>query len=577
MAQVPKKKKTTPKAVSQKPIAARAPTKKSKSPKKTTAARKSTSVKKTTTRPVSKKTTPAAKKAPPPAKQKSTRAASVKNTRAAAPAANLAPAVLREALRQEKISTPPPPTAQGPAPADLREALRAEKTPSPPPPPARATPEDEVKKIRESAERLGIQLNEQEALQWLAQMAVQDTREITLDARHSVYGAKVAILDFSPQDLEYFRRIGKIVAIPDEPGVVETALALSGSAAQSKIQTNPGDADFFQRVNIIAPTREAAVQILADVMRAKGLATLRGADYQLLSVKFGTHTEASTRNGKPIKKGSPMTWYPRDLEAGAFEVELPDGSAKTIRWQDGMVEPGWTKLDWVVADAQRGILANASNLLDATWQNPEHEIVALDGMIDPYFQEVYLDAASVPVFSKLVKHVDDQATDEYVAALEREVYKYLVKNLNYGKVAKRAYNVFRMSGRFTEAAYIREIFDEPTTALYRIWSLFETLSGAATPDSMLDRVALLKQYDALIDQVIQSTEGEKERRIVRALMQARDEALGIRPMVESFDKTFETPREDVMNLLNEYFHDLLYGFAPVAEFLEEIRQRHYDN
>lgn len=459
--------------------------------------------------------------------------------------------------------------------ADLREALHDEAT-SEPNQPATSTPEQEIAKIRDSAQRLGIQLNEQEALQWLAQMAVQDTQEVTLDAKNSVYGAKIAILDFSPQDLEYFRRIGRIVGIPDQPGVVETALALSGSAAQSKIQKNPGDADFFQRVNIKAPTKEAAVKILADAMRARGLETLRGKDFQLLSVKFGTHTEAGMRGNKAVKKGSPMTWYPQDLKAGAFEMEMADGSKKTIHWADGMAEPGWTKLDWVVADTQRGILANASNLLDVTWQSPDNEIVSLDGIIDPYFQEVYLDADSVPVFSKLVKHVDEGAKDAYIAALEYEVYKYLVKHLNYGKVAKRAYNVFRISGRFTEAAYIREIFDEPTTALYRVWSMFETLSSAATPDSMLDGVALLKQYDALIDQAIQSTEGERELRIVRALMQARDEAIGIRPMVDSLDKAFETPREDVMHLLNEYFHDLLYGFAPIAEFLEEIRNRSYD-
>ena len=31
-----------------------------------------------------------------------------------------------------------------------------------------------------------------------------------------------------------------------------------------------------------------------------------------------------------------------------------------------------------------------------------------------------------------------------------------------------------------------------------------------------------------------------------------------------------------MGILNEYFHDLLYGFPPIAEFLEAIRQRKYD-
>lgn len=464
--------------------------------------------------------------------------------------------------------------ATQPAAADLREALIEESVPTAPSAPS--TPQQDIEQIRESAKRLGIHLDEEEALQWLTQMAVQDKQEITVDAKNFVYGAKIAIMDFSPQDLEYFRRIGKIVGIQDKPGVIETALALSGSAAQSKIQKNPGDADFFQRVNIKAPTREEAISVLADAMRAKGLETLSAPDYQLLAVKFGTHSEPATRDGKPIKKGSPMTWGPHDLETGMFEVGLEDGSKKTIRWEDGKVEPGWTKLDWVVADPQRGQLATASNLLDVTWERPDGELVPLDGFIDPYFQEIYLDASSVPLFSKVVREVDENALAKYVADLEHEVYKYLVRHPNYGKVAKRAYNVFRLTDRYLEAAYLREIFDEPTTALYRVWSLFETLSGAQTPDSRLDRVALLKQYDQLIEQVVMNTEGEKEIRIVRALMSARDESLGYQPFLESLDKHFESSREDLMSILNDYFHDLLYGFEPIAEFLEEIRQRKYD-
>lgn len=523
---------------------------------------------------------------------RSTRATNKKNTKPAAGArqrrakqtetlrklATPAPSGSPEASSAPTMPAPPDlPEAAGfptmPAPADLREALYEEEKPAQH---ISSTPQEEIKKIRESAQRLGIELDEDEALQWLTQMAVQDKNEITVDAKNFVYGAKIAIMDFSPQDLEYFRRIGKIVALADKPGVMETALALSGSAAQSKIQKNPGDADFFQRVNIKAPTRAEATKILADAMRAKGLEMLHGADYQLLSIKFGTHSEQVTRDGKQWKKGSPMTWGPRDLETGAFEVELADGSKKSVRWEDGMVEPGWTKLDWIVADTVRGQLANASNLLDVTWESPTGEIIPLDGFIDPYFQEIYLDAASVPIFSKLVQHVDEGALAKYVTDLEYEVYKYLVKHPNYGKVAKRSYNIFRLTDRYAEAAYIRELFDEPTTALYRVWSLFETLTGAATPDSRLDRVALLKQYDQLIEQVVMSTEGEKEIRIVRALMSARDESLGYRPFIESLDKHFEASREDLMEILNDYFHDLLYGFEPIADYLEGIRQRTYN-
>ncbi len=552
-------------------------------------------------KPAARKTTkPAAKKTRKPAAGKPTARAATKkaSTRAKKPTArgtrstrtvnkkNAKPArgvrQRRAAMQAQLAETsaaqqpaPPAPTPPARPPADLREALRQEDRT--PPPTVGSSPQKELQRICESAQRLGVELDEEEALQWLTQMAVQDKSEIMVDARNFIYGAKIAILDFAPDDLAYYRHIGKIVGIDDQPGVIETALALSGSAAQNKIQTNPGDADFFERVNIKAPTREQAIRILADTMRAKALGTLRGSDYQLVVVKFGTHPEAAHRNGKAIKKGSPMEWRPADLQAGAFEVELADGSKRAIRWEDGMVEPGWTKLDWIVADPQRGQLASASNLLDVTWEAPDGTLTPLDGFIDPYFQEVYLDAASVPVFSKLVRQVQqDDALANYVKDLEREVYKYLVKSPNYGKVAKRAYNIFRLTDRYVAAAYIRELFDEPTTALYRVWSLFDTLTGAATTDSKLDRIALLKQYDTLIEQVITSTEGSREVQIVRALMRARDEALGIQPVVEPLEQRFKAPREEVMTLLNEYFHDLLYGFQPIADFLEEIRSRQYD-
>ena len=58
--------------------------------------------------------------------------------------------------------------------------------------------------------------------------------------------------------------------------------------------------------------------------------------------------------------------------------------------------------------------------------------------------------------------------------------KYLAADhANYGKAAKRMYNVFRLTGRHIDAAYLRELFDEPTTMLYQVWSLIGTLENAA--------------------------------------------------------------------------------------------------
>ena len=134
-----------------------------------------------------------------------------------------------------------------------------------------------------------------------------------------------------------------------------------------------------------------------------------------------------------------------------------------------------------MADPVRGQLANASNMLDVTWEAPDGTITPLDGYLDPYFQEVYLEAESVPIFSKLAQHVSADALDDYVSSLEKEVKKYLTKDINYGKAAKRMYNVFRLTGRYQEAAFLRELFDEPTTMLYQVWSLIRTIDDCCQP------------------------------------------------------------------------------------------------
>ena len=101
---------------------------------------------------------------------------------------------------------------------------------------------EDLNRIMESAKRLGIEVGEEEAMQWLTSMAAyKGSNQISMDTRSGVFGHNITMLDFSDKDLEYFKRVGKIVEFEDIPGKVETALALSGSSAQSKIQSYPGD------------------------------------------------------------------------------------------------------------------------------------------------------------------------------------------------------------------------------------------------------------------------------------------------------------------------------------------------
>ena len=429
---------------------------------------------------------------------------------------------------------------------------------------------DELTQIIESAERLGVEISEAEALQWLSAMAVESDSDISMDLETGVFGHKVVMLDFSPADLARFREIGRLVEFKDQPGLVETALALSGSSAQSKIQTFPGDCDYFERVNIIADTREDACQILARIMRQKALDTLKGPTYQLIEVKFGSYPIDMLKEDKLMKMGTPISWSALEIKEGKIDAFRPDGTRVTVLWEEAASDPGWCKLDWVIADPKRGQLANASNMLDVTWEAPDGSITPLDNYLDAYFQEVYLEAESVPIFSKLMKHASPDALDEYVIQLEKEVNKYLTKDINYGKAAKRMYNVFRLTGRYEEAAYLRELFDEPTTMLYQVWSLIRTIDDSFSPGSEISMDVVLSHADELIISVINALEGDQETEIVRRLLKLRD-SLTRQETTNELSAETEAAREHVINIVNNFFYERLNSIPTIKAYMDDFQ------
>jgi hypothetical protein len=436
--------------------------------------------------------------------------------------------------------------------------------------PSRAS--NELTQIIESAERLGVEISEAEALQWLSAMAVESDSEISMDLETGVFGHKVVMLDFSPADLARFREIGRLVEFKDQPGLVETALALSGSSAQSKIQTFPGDCDYFERVNIIADTREDACQILARIMRQKALDTLKGPTFQLIEVKFGSYPFDMLKEDKLMKMGTPISWSAPEIKEGKIEAFRPDGTRVTVLWEEAAADPGWCKLDWVIADPKRGQLANASNMLDVTWEAPDGSITPLDNYLDAYFQEVYLEAESVPIFSKLMKHASPDALDEYVFQLEKEVNKYLTKDINYGKAAKRMYNVFRLTGRYEEAAYLRELFDEPTTMLYQVWSLIRTIDDSFSPGSAISMDVVLSHADELIISVITALEGDQETEIVRRLLKLRD-SMTRQETTDELSAETEAAREHVINIVNNFFYEKMNSIPTIKAYMDDFQNK----
>jgi hypothetical protein len=443
-----------------------------------------------------------------------------------------------------------------------------------------SAPEALLGSIIESAQRMGVELDRDEALRWMEAMATDAASDIAIDVDSGVYGHRVSMADHDDADLARIRRVARIAGLPDRPPNVTTALALSGSAAQGKIQRYPADCDFFERVHIVAPTRDAALAILADVLRDHALATLSGAGYRLWEAKWGTHDEPGSVRGHKVKAGSWISWTPAEVESGSQELVRDDGTVRRIDWAEAPGRPGWAKLDWLVGDRTRGILGNASNVIDPTWEAPDGTIVPLDGFLDPYFQEVYLEAESIPLFTRLVADIGADAVDDYVHQLEHEVRKYTVETPNHGKAARRMYNVFRLDGRYPEAAYLRELFDEPVTALYQLAALLQTVADAATAGAdVFDRELLLRQMDQLIMSAIAALEGPDEALMVERLQRFRasvSRAAGGPPdeaAMTSGTTEMEVARAAALAEVDDYFRRALRAVPSIAAYLDEIAAR----
>ena len=90
------------------------------------------------------------------------------------------------------------------------------------------------------------------------------------------------------------------------------------------------------------------------------------------------------------------------------------------------------------------------------------------------------------------------------------------------------YNVFRLTGRYAEAAYLRELFDEPATALYQVAALIRTLDDAASSGDEFDTEMMVAQADSLIMSAIQALDGPQEAEMVGHLLRLRDSLAGAR-------------------------------------------------
>jgi hypothetical protein len=304
---------------------------------------------------------------------------------------------------------------------------------------------------------------------WLSELESEDRDRFSLSqTKEGVFGLDTVVEDFDEDEIERLRRIGEAIRTLDREGV-KSAVALAGSAAQSKFQLFPGDCDFFERIHIVATTREAALAILASVMIETVGRVFSHPDLKFAEMKLGTHPRDGRRGDDTFRTGSPVSWSLADLDARSIPAEDADGVAYLIDLGEVAGNPGFVKIDWVMADREKDRIVAVSKAIDATWEAPDGSIVALDGVLDSFYQEVYLDPETRPHVERLIDKAKPSGLREYVDQLDREIAKYTdPAHANWAKVAKRLYNIFRITNRPEPAMFLRQLFDDPAAHLYQV-------------------------------------------------------------------------------------------------------------
>jgi hypothetical protein len=124
-----------------------------------------------------------------------------------------------------------------------------------------------------------------------------------------------------------------------------------------------------------------------------------------------------------------------------------------------------------------------------------------------------------------------------------------------------------LSGRYEEAAFLRELFDEPTTVLYQVWSLIRTIDDCFSPGSSISLDTLLSQADKLILTVTDVMEGEQETEIVRQLLRLRD-ILSREKNTDELSPPADAARAEVINVVNNFFYEKLNGVPTIKSYME---------
>ena len=175
-----------------------------------------------------------------------------------------------------------------------------------------------------------------------------------------------------------------------------------------------------------------------------------GPGHRLMEVRFGNWPAEATLDGGRSARRFGRAGRPPQVEAGGIAYLTADGGEGVLWWDDAAHDPGWCKLDWVDRGRDRRRLANAS----------EHDRRHLGGARRRHHAARRLPGPVLPgglprdrVASRCSpgssSSLGADAVADYVEQLERRGPQVHASGTpNYGKAARRLYNVFRLTGRY---------------------------------------------------------------------------------------------------------------------------------
>ena len=129
-----------------------------------------------------------------------------------------------------------------------------------------------------------------------------------------------------------------------------------------------------------------------------------------------------------------------------------------------------------------------------------------------------------------------------------------------------------MNGHYAEAAYIRELFDEPVTELYQVAALIRTIGDAANSGEAFDVETVTAEVDRLIMSAIQALDGPEEAVMVGPLLKLRN-SIQSRGTEADREVDMTDIQDAALKSVNDYFERALRSVPEIDAYLKEIAAR----